>query len=165
MNDVLRQVYVADTNNNAIRIINMNTLEVSVLAGGNGPDTAGVEDGVSWDAQFDHPTQLGMMKGTTSDRLYVLEQNQYRIRSIALPIAVVPFASTVAVMPQTPYPYTFTLTRPCYEDAVATIATGGLLLVNDTNTLVTPVKAGVSSISVIFSYPVDPSTSASVNIS
>jgi hypothetical protein len=100
-------LYISDTGNNAIRQIDMVTGEVSILAGGDGPDSIGTEDGVGWDAQFDAPTQLAMVY----DHLFVMEQNRYRVRRIALPIQVISPTSVDAVLAGIDTPYVLKLSR------------------------------------------------------
>ena len=49
-------LYVADSNNNTIRRIDLDTEQVTTLAGS--PSEYGTEDGVGNAARFDHPTDL-----------------------------------------------------------------------------------------------------------
>ncbi len=72
-------LYVADTNNHRIRIINLATNAVTTLAG-NG--TANSTDGVGTAATFNNPT--GIALNSKSNILYVADYANHRIRAINL---------------------------------------------------------------------------------
>ncbi len=73
-------IYVADTNNNCIRKIDISEDPpmVTTVAGG-GPDDPGSEDGAAADARFDGPTGITI---DASGNLYVADQNNHTIRKI-----------------------------------------------------------------------------------
>lgn len=72
-------VYVADSYNNAIRMIHSSGF-VTTLAGGGSPDW---QDGRGADALFSHPTGLAL--SPAMDVLYVADAGNYVIRALLLP--------------------------------------------------------------------------------
>jgi sugar lactone lactonase YvrE len=76
-------VYVADSGNNAIRMVTPSGV-VSTVAGG-GPANPGSVNGIGTAATFNTPTAVAI---DTAGNLYVAETNQYAVRKIA-PGAVV----------------------------------------------------------------------------
>jgi sugar lactone lactonase YvrE len=70
-------LYLADTYNNRIKVLNPQTREVKSFAG-NG--TAGFQDGALHEAQFNEPAGLAAANG----RLYVADTNNHAIRVIDL---------------------------------------------------------------------------------
>ena len=70
-------LYLADTYNNRIKVLNPQTREVKSFAG-NG--TAGFQDGVLHEAQFNEPAGLAAANG----KLYVADTNNHAIRVIDL---------------------------------------------------------------------------------
>jgi sugar lactone lactonase YvrE len=74
-----RAIYVADTDNHAIRVITQDDKLVATLAGGTG---AGKADGPGAQASFDQPVALALDLAGTS--LYVADRGNGRIRRIAL---------------------------------------------------------------------------------
>jgi DNA-binding beta-propeller fold protein YncE len=73
-----KKLYVADRGNHRIREINLETNEVSTLAG----RTVGANDGVGLDAQFYLPASVAINPSGTT--LYVADQENHRIRAIDL---------------------------------------------------------------------------------
>ncbi|XP_047130370.1 NHL repeat-containing protein 2 isoform X1 [Hydra vulgaris] len=79
--DFKRRLYVADTDNHAIRVIHLETDfsgEVKTLAGG----TRGFKDGYKLDARFYHPTDI-VVDGT-AEYMYVADHFNHAIRRIEL---------------------------------------------------------------------------------
>lgn len=72
------RLYVADTRNNAIRLVNLQTGLVSTIAGG----TNGSADGTGKTAQFSAPD--GVALSSDEKTLYVADYNNHTIRSIDL---------------------------------------------------------------------------------
>jgi DNA-binding beta-propeller fold protein YncE len=70
-------IYLADTYNNRIKVLNPQTLEVKSLAG---TGTAGFRDGPLHKAQFNEPAGLAAADG----KLYVADTNNHAIRVIDL---------------------------------------------------------------------------------
>ena len=75
-------VYLADTYNNRIKVLNPQTREVKALAG---TGTAGFKDGPLNEAQFNEPAGLAMAEG----KLYVADTNNHAIRVIDLATGMV----------------------------------------------------------------------------
>lgn len=71
-------LYVSDTVNNKIRVINLNTTYVSTVCGTGG---AGNGDGVGIAATLNRP---GAMRFDTMSNLYFVENNGYRIKKLTL---------------------------------------------------------------------------------
>ena len=67
-------LYVADSSNNAVRVVNTETKEVTTLAGG----TSGIDDGTGTNAQFRSPYGLAIF-GT---KLYVVDRGNDAIRVV-----------------------------------------------------------------------------------
>lgn len=74
-----RFVYVADTNNNRIRVLDLNGINVATLAGSS---STGWSDGVGTNAVFNNPR--GIVQHPATGLLYVSDFNSYRIRSVSL---------------------------------------------------------------------------------
>ncbi len=72
------KLYVADTGNNAIRLIDLNAGTVSTLAGG----TLGSSDGVGAAAEFNQP--VGMALSTDQATLYISDYSNHTIRALTL---------------------------------------------------------------------------------
>ena len=70
-------LYVADTYNHKIKVLDLDTQTSSVLVGGGTP---GLRDGFGADAQLAEPSGLS----ATSDTLYVADTNNHRIRMLDL---------------------------------------------------------------------------------
>jgi len=75
--DRLGNVYVADTDNNTVRVISANG-EVRTLAGFAG--STGAADGIGTAARFSHPSALAV---DSSLNVYVLDSDHHTIRRIA----------------------------------------------------------------------------------
>lgn len=74
------QLYIADTYNNKIRVINMSTKIISTIAGGGTSGTSsGSTDGAATTALFDYPQEVFV---TTSKDIYVADYNNNKIRLI-----------------------------------------------------------------------------------
>ncbi len=73
------KIYVADTGNNAIRLIDLNAGTVSTLAGG---PTPGGADGVGTAAQFDEP--VGVALSSDGNTLYISDYLNHVIRALDL---------------------------------------------------------------------------------
>lgn len=71
-------LFVADTNNNAIRKLVLATAVVSTVAGQSG--TAGSADGVNSQAQFHYPSSVAV---DTSGNLYVVDTENHALREVA----------------------------------------------------------------------------------
>lgn len=116
-------IYVADTGNHRIRVVDLESGKTRTLCGSG---EAGHRDGAASRAQFDFPTGLALSADETS--LFVADEQNHRIRSIDLRTRVV---STVAGCGQggtTEGPcLEASFDRPC---AVATVSgRSGVLLV------------------------------------
>ena len=70
-------LYVADTYNHRIKVLNLDTQTSSVLVGGGTP---GLQDGFGTDALLAEPSGLS----ATTDTLYVADTNNHRIRTLDL---------------------------------------------------------------------------------
>ncbi|WP_419853554.1 thioredoxin-like domain-containing protein [Candidatus Poriferisodalis sp.] len=68
-------LYVADTYNHRIKVLDLDTQTSSVLAGGGTP---GLQDGFGTDALLAEPSGLS----ATTDTLYVADTNNHRIRTL-----------------------------------------------------------------------------------
>lgn len=88
-------MYIADTENHVIRVLDMNTGIVDLLAGT--PQVSGDTDGPGLSAQFDFPSDLVL----DGDTLFVADPNNHKVRSIDLVTGTVStFAGTgVATCP------------------------------------------------------------------
>lgn len=73
-------LYVADTENHAIRVLDLTTGTIDLLAGT--PEVAGFADGPALEARFDFPTGLAIDHGT--GELFVADANNHRVRVIDL---------------------------------------------------------------------------------
>lgn len=73
------KLYVADTGNNAIRLVDLQAGTVSTVAGGSG---AGSADGTGKTAQFNHPVGVALSRDETI--LYVSDYDNHTIRRIDL---------------------------------------------------------------------------------
>jgi len=71
-------MFVADTDNHAIRAIDMDSLRVTTITGGK--DKEGFEDGNLATAQWRHPT--GLSYDENNEMLYVADHYNHAIRSI-----------------------------------------------------------------------------------
>lgn len=72
------KLYVADTGNNAIRLINLNAGTVSTLAGG----TFGANDGIGAAASFNAPVGVALDPSQTT--LYISDYGNHTIRALSL---------------------------------------------------------------------------------
>jgi hypothetical protein len=75
-------IYLADRANHAIRHINVASNEVTTVAGGS----QGIQDGTGTAAQFSQPHNVVM---GPDGNLYVCDQDNYTVRKVTLPDAVV----------------------------------------------------------------------------
>ncbi len=99
------QLYIADTYNNKIKVINAKTGETKTLAG-NGKAGSSDEDGT-----FDEPAGIAYAKG----KLYIADTNNHAIRTLALKTNKV---GTLRVEGLTPAQPPRTKEKPTFEDAV-----------------------------------------------
>ncbi|KAF0687658.1 Aste57867_20642 [Aphanomyces stellatus] len=84
--DSALNVYVADTNNHRIRMINPVTKLVSTLAG---TGVQGYQDGPMASATFSYPAGIAVFENTGVIKLYVADTGNHRIREINLQTQVV----------------------------------------------------------------------------
>lgn len=86
-------VYVADTQNNAVRQIVVSSKVVTTLAGG-GPTAPGFVDATNLTARFSHPD--GIVSDAAGSTLYVADTNNNRIRKIVITAGPNATVSTLA---------------------------------------------------------------------
>jgi len=99
------QLYVADTYNNKIRVVDVQTSETRTLAGTGQPGSADMP------AQFDEPAGIAYAHGT----LYVADTNSHRIRTIDLATGQVGTFVVSGLAP--PQPPTAPTARPDFSRA------------------------------------------------
>lgn len=104
-------LYVADTEAHVIRVLDLDSGELTVLAGGY--QEAGFADGPLATARFDFPTDLELDRDT--DTLFVADANNHRIRAIDLA------AGTVSTFAGTGEP-------TCADGEVVAVGDGGLTI-------------------------------------
>ncbi len=75
-------VYIADTYNHKIKLMELSTLRVTTVAGSG---TEGIEDGEASDAQFNEPAGISYLDGF----VYVADTNNYSIRRLDVGRSVV----------------------------------------------------------------------------
>jgi sugar lactone lactonase YvrE len=92
--DLAGNLYVADTNNQTIRQVNIETGATTTLAGSLG--VSGVADGRGAEARFDQPSGLAIDR---EGNLYIADMGNCTIRKMVIPSAVV---TTLAGSPSTP---------------------------------------------------------------
>ena len=118
-------VYVADTYNNAIRTVNVESGRVRTFLGDG---TAGSRD--SDNARFDEPNDVEIV----GDRLYIADTNNHRIRIASLTdrtVTTVRFANPEALMPQQSPEQTAAFTRKTVSYPEQTVRPGASELVVD----------------------------------
>ncbi len=86
-------VYVADTQNNAVRQIVVSSKAVTTLAGG-GPSAPGFVDATNLTARFSHPD--GIVSDPAGTTLYLADTNNNRIRKIVIAAGPTATVSTLA---------------------------------------------------------------------
>lgn len=83
------KLYIADTESHVVRVLDLNTGVIDLLAGT--PKVAGDVDGTGGSAQFNWPADLALWEGV----LYVADSNNHKIRAIDVATgAVSTFAGT-----------------------------------------------------------------------
>jgi len=89
-------LYIADTDNNLIRVLDLTTNTVSTLAGG-GPNGAGLVDGIGTAAEFNKPKSMRM---DAAGNLYVCDAFNTAIRKVAPSTGAVTTLATFQSVPQ-----------------------------------------------------------------
>jgi sugar lactone lactonase YvrE len=89
-------MYISDTDNNLIRVLNLNTSMVSTLAGG-GPSVSALADGIGTAAAFDKPKA---MRIDAEGNLYVCDAFNTALRKVVPSTAAVMTLATFQSVPQ-----------------------------------------------------------------
>lgn len=94
--DASGNLYFSDTDNNAVRVLNLGTRMVSTIAGG-GPNTAALTDGVGTAAAFNRPKA---MRIDAAGNLYVADAINLAVRKVVPSTGAVTTLATFAMPPQ-----------------------------------------------------------------
>jgi DNA-binding beta-propeller fold protein YncE len=91
--DAHGHLFVGDTDNNAIRVIDLSSGQVTTLAGM--PGVAGTADGTGTAAQFNHPKGLAL---DPSGTLYVIDAYNQLVRRVAVGTGATPSPAAVSTL-------------------------------------------------------------------
>ncbi|NBT49081.1 MAG: hypothetical protein EBT07_14925, partial [Actinobacteria bacterium] len=94
--DLSKNVYIADTSNNRIRKVDVNTQIISTIAGNYNSGYAG-DGGLATSAQLNNPTDV---KVDMSNNVYICDTDNNRVRKITFPI------NLPTTIPNTTFPNT-----------------------------------------------------------